>query len=143
MLQQNKILDGRLFSEVWNQGNIDVIDEIFSEDYVNHTPQPGSPPGRQGLKQMITAMRSAFPGIQMIPEDVITEGNKVVTRWTLRGIHKGEGLGFPPTHKPVQIMGIGIHVYAGGKVVESWTSMDAMGLAQQLGVIPRPEQGRS
>jgi steroid delta-isomerase-like uncharacterized protein len=143
MSQQNKDLDRRLFSEVWNKGHIDIIDEIFSEEYVNHTPQPGRPIGKQGLKLMITTMRAAFPDLQMIPEDVITEGNKIVTRWTLRGIHKGDALGFPATNKTIRIMGIGIHVYKGGKIIESWTSMDSMGLAQQLGMIPQPGKEKS
>jgi steroid delta-isomerase-like uncharacterized protein len=143
MPQQISDIDKRLFSEVWNQGKIDVIDDIFSIDYINHTLQPGLPPGKQGLKQMVTTMRTAFPDLKMIPDDVIVEGNKIVTRWILRGTHKGEGLGFPATNKSVQVIGIGIHVYKGGKVVDSWTSMDSMGLAQQLGMIPPPRQDKN
>lgn len=137
MAMQNKALDGRLITEVWNQGKFEVVDEVFAADYVNRTPQPGLTADRDGIKKMIATFRTAFPDVRMSVEDVIAEGDTVVTRWRMRGTHTGDGLGIPPTNKPVNIMGVGIHKYRDGKVAESWTSTDGLGLMQQLGMLPK------
>ena len=135
-VEENKAIVRRAFEEVWNQGKLDVIDEIFAIDYVGH--MPGSPDlhGPKGFKQFVTMNRTAFPDIQFTVEDQIAEGDKVVIRWSSTGTHKGELMGIPPTGVQVTSTGIGISRISGGKAVEDWDNWDALGMLQQLGVIP-------
>jgi predicted ester cyclase len=81
--------------------------------------------------------------MQFTIEDVITEGDEVVVRWTVRGTHQGEFMGIPPTNNRVTLTGMSIERVSGDKIVETWDSYDAMGLMQQLGVIPEPGQAGS
>ncbi len=83
----------------------------------------------------------AFPDSQLPVEDQIAEGDKVVTRWTCRATHTGEFQGMPPTGKYTTMTGTTIFRIANGKLVEGWTNADMLGLLQQLGAIPAPEQG--
>ena len=76
-------------------------------------------------------------------EDVIAEGDKVAVRFTFRGTHQGELMGIPPTGKQVTISGMDINRIAGGKIAERWAVFDMLGMLQQLGVMPAPEQGNS
>jgi len=132
--EKNKAITRCLFEEVWNQGKLDVIDEIFATDYVGHTA--GSPDilGPEDLKQYVTMTCTTFPDLKITVEDQIAEGDKVVTRWTATGTHK-------PTGVQATWTGISFFRIAGGKIVERWKSMDTLGMMQQLGVIPAPEQG--
>ena len=84
--------------------------------------------------------RSAFPDIQFTIEDLIAEGDKIVTRYTARGTHRGDLQGIPPTGRQVTVTGIIISRFANGKFVEGWLDFDALGMLQQLGVIPAPGQ---
>jgi steroid delta-isomerase-like uncharacterized protein len=86
--------------------------------------------------------RNAFPEIQMTVEDLIAEGDKVVTRWTARGTHQGELMGIPPSGNPVEVTGITIDRIEGGKVVETWANYDALGMMQQVGAVPEPGQAQ-
>lgn len=134
--EDNKALDRRGFEEVWNQGNLAVIDELSAENVVTHNP-PGPPmQGTEAFKQFIQMYRSAFPDTQMTVEDQIAEGDKVVTRWTARGTHQGELMGIPATGKQVTVTGISVSRWANGKTVESWSNFDTLGMLQQLGVVP-------
>ena len=138
--EENKALVRRLFEEVWNQGNLDVIDEIFAADYVGH--MPGSPDihGPEAGKQFVTMFRTAFPDIKFTVEDQIAEGDKGVTRWTYTATHKGEWMGIPPSGVQVALTGISIDRFAGGKIVESWDNLDDLGLFQQLGMELKPKE---
>jgi predicted ester cyclase len=80
---------------------------------------------------------TAFPDLHFTIEDQIAEGDKVVNRVTARGTHLGDFRGIPPTGKQVTVAGITIDRIAGGKLVESWTSWDFLGILQQLGVVPK------
>lgn len=84
--------------------------------------------------------RTAFPDLYGTIEDLIAEGDKVVTRITYRGTHQGEFMGIPPTGRPVTMTFTGINRIAGGKIAEGWVNFDALGMMQQLGVIPTPGQ---
>ncbi len=141
-VEDNKVLVRRAFEEVWSQGKLDVIDEIYDVDYVKHVP--GSPDfhGPEGEKQFATMFRTAFPDIKFTIEDQIAEGYMVVTRWTYSGTHKGEFMGIPPTGVHVTGTGISIDRIAGGKIMEVWTNYDALGMLQQLGVIPPLSEGK-
>lgn len=139
MSEQNKMVARRAIEEVYNGGKLELVDELAAHDFVIHLPSQdihGSP----GAKQYIAALREAFPDIHFTIEDQVSEGDTVVTRWTARGTHTGEFQGIPPTGKQGVISGVDIDRIADGKVVECWVSLDELGLLQQLGVIPAPEQ---
>lgn len=114
------------------------MDELFATNFVHHNPPPGVAPDLEGYKQTVTMFRDPFPDIQYTLEDMIAEEDKVATRWTGRGTHKGEFMGVAPTGKQVTITGIQITRHVGGKIVEIWDEMDNLGMMQQLGVIPPP-----
>ena len=139
--ETNKTVSRRLFEEVWNKGNLAVLNELIANDHVNSGPGtlPGLPTGPEGAKQFITMYRNAFPDLRFTIDEQISEGDKVVTRWTAHGTHKGELLGIPATGKSSTVTGISIDRIVNGKIVESWGIFDQFGMMQQLGVIPTPE----
>lgn len=134
--EENKAIVRRLFEELWNQGKLDVADEIFATDYIFHEPVAGEVRGPEGFKQFVSMYRIAFPDLQFRIEDQIAEGDKIVTRWTATGTHKGELMGISPTSVQVTVTGIGIAHTDGDKIVEFWDNYDALGMLQQLGVVP-------
>jgi predicted ester cyclase len=128
--------------EVFNRGNISLIDELFAPDFVEHEElPPGIPAGREAVKHFSTMFRSAFPDLKAAMDDMIAEGDKVVARGTWSGTHKGEFMGIAPTGKSVSFGVIDIVRIAGGKFVEHWGQIDNLGMMQQLGVIPAPGEG--
>ena len=133
----------RFYDEVWNQGNLAAVDELTAPDFVEHNPQPGIPPDREGLKQLVTVYRTAFPDTQFTVEDLIVEGDKAVVRWTARGTHQQELMGIPPTGKQATVTGIDIYGIKNGMTAEHWGNFDQLGMLQQLGVIPPPGQAGS
>ena len=118
--EDNKAIARRIFEEVGSQGNFAVIDEAVSPNFVYRT--------------------SAFPEFHYTVEDMIAEGDKVVARWTATGTHKGDMMGIPPTGKQATVTGITTFRFANGKMVEGLTTWDALGMMQQLGLIPAPGQ---
>jgi steroid delta-isomerase-like uncharacterized protein len=137
MSDANKNAVRRLIEEVWNKGNLAVADELFAPNYNHHdaaTPDVGH--GPEGEKKRATHYRTAFQDLRMTIEDTIAEGETVTVRWTCRGTHKGALSGIAPTGKQFAISGISIARFAGGKMVEGWVNWDALGLMQQLGVVP-------
>jgi steroid delta-isomerase-like uncharacterized protein len=143
--EENKAVTRREIEELFNQGgNLDVADEIYAPDYVGHEPTFGDVRGVEAAKQFAADMRQAFPDLESTIEDQVAEEDKVVTRFRTRGTHQGETEDFgPPTGNRVEVTGITIERFSGGKIVEDWTNFDALGLMQQLGLIPEPEQGGS
>ena len=140
MTEDNKALNRRFVEEVINQGNTDAIDELIDPGVVDHAAPPGFPTGREGAKQFAAMMRSAFPDLHLTIEDMIAEGDKVVMRSTWSGTHEGEFMGIPATGRQVTVSAIDITRVADGRMVEHWEQFDALGLMQQLGVVPPPEQ---
>ena len=125
MSAENKTVVRRLFHEVWNRGDLDVADEIFAPDYVNHTPSPGRlAPGVRGFKQLVSMLRATFASFQMTLEDLIAEEDKVVARWKTRGTHRHKWVAVAPIGKTVTLTEIGIFRIAAGKIVESWVTSD-------------------
>ena len=137
----NKAVSRRFLMEIFGQGKLAVADEIIALDHVNSGPGalPGLPPGPEGSKQLVMVYRNAFPDVQFTIDEQIAEGDKVVTRWSAHGTHKGELAGIPPTGKSATVTGMGIERIVNGKIVESWGLFDQFGMMQQLGVIPTPE----
>ena len=141
-LDHNKTIIRRYFEEAWNQGRLDLLDEIVAPNYVNHDPAvPGLPAGPQGLKPILAGFRAAFPDLHFTIEDLIAADDEVVTRWTMRGTHQGEFAGLAPTGKRVTTGGIQIERLVNGQIVEHWRKSDDLGLMQQLGALPAPTAG--
>jgi steroid delta-isomerase-like uncharacterized protein len=142
MSEQNKTNVRRLFEEVWNKGNVRVADELFAPTYIhNDSSTPDEGRGPEGEKKRVTLYRNAFPDIRLTIEDITAEGETVVARWSCRGTHKGDFNGIAPTGKQVNITGISIARFTNGKMTEGFVNWDALGLMQQLGVVP--EMGRA
>ena len=136
-VEQDKALVRQFIDEIFNRGNMSMVDELFAADFVEHEElPPGIPRDREGVIQLTSMLRSAFPDFTATIDDIIAEGDKVVIRQTWSGTQKGEFMGIPPTGKSVSIGVIDIIRMADGKVTEHWGQMDSMGMMQQLGVIP-------
>jgi len=136
--QENIAVLGRFIEEVINQGNLAAADEIVEESFVELDPLPGQRQGREGLKEIIAMMRAAFPDIHWVADETIASGEKVVTRFTWTGTHRGPFLGIPATGKHVTVKGVVIDRLSGGKMADSRILMDSLGMMQQLGVVPSP-----
>jgi predicted ester cyclase len=133
--EENKMLVHRFFEELMNQRNLALADDLFAPEYVHHFPDEDIH-GPDGVKQMDKGLLTTFPDWHISTDDVIAEGDKVVVRFTIHGTHEGEGFNISPTGKRVVYTGIDIFRIADGKIVEQWTEVDALGLLQQLGVVP-------
>jgi len=137
--EDNKAIARRFIEEVWNQGNVSVVDELMDPNFVHHDPASPHVSSREDYKQWIAETRTSFPDCHITIEDLIEEGDRVVTRWTIRGTHKGaiiSPMHIPATGKQIAMAGMTITRAFGAKAVEDWHSSDALGLMQQLGMIP-------
>jgi steroid delta-isomerase-like uncharacterized protein len=137
MSAQNKALARRILEEAFNVGNLGVMDEVLTTGFVNHDvafPEPEI--GIEAAKGNAAGYRDAFPDIRMTIEEQVADDDRVVTRWTARGTHHGELFGITPTGKQVTVTGITIDRVESGRIAESWTNWDALGLMQQLGAVP-------
>jgi steroid delta-isomerase-like uncharacterized protein len=128
----------RLYDEGWNENNLDVYDELVTEDFVDHQAVPGLPPGREGFKMLNVIFRSALPDITVEHETIVAEDDKVACRWTSTGTHQGELFGIPPTGKKVSVTATVLYRVENGRLAEGWINRDDVGLMRQLGVIPSP-----
>jgi len=138
--EQNKALVRQLIEEVFNQGKVSLVDELFADDFNEHEElPPGMPPGREANKLITTMLHSAFPDFKATIINLIAEGDKVAIHMTWVGTQKGEFMGIPPTGKHVSFDVFDILRIVGGKIVEHWGLMDQMGLMQKLGVMAPPE----
>jgi steroid delta-isomerase-like uncharacterized protein len=141
MSQENKALVQRFVEEAFNRGNLNVVDEVYAPSFISHDPAaPEEERSPEYAKQFVGMYRSAFPDGHAVVEDLISEGDRVAYRWTYRGTHQGELMGIAPTGKQVTITGITIYRISGGKVEEEWNNFDQLGLLQQIGVAPTPEE---
>jgi predicted ester cyclase len=130
----------RLLEESFNDGKLELADELISPEAVNHDPaEPASLRALRGpelFKQTVTMYRTAFPDVRITVDDVIAAGDKVALRWHSEGTHRGELAGYAPTGARGSVTGISIDRWKDGKVVESWSEWDNLGLARQLGAAP-------
>jgi steroid delta-isomerase-like uncharacterized protein len=137
MSAETKAIARRLLEEAFNSGNLDVVDELVSPEFVNHDaalPEPML--GIEGAKASIAGYRAAFPDVRLTIEQQVAEGEFVTTRWSARGTHQGDLMGIAATGKQATVTGITIDRIVDGRFVETWTNWDTLGLMQQLGVIP-------
>jgi steroid delta-isomerase-like uncharacterized protein len=140
--EENKALVRRYFEAIDARRDPAVVDEFLAPDFVSHNPSPGYGPDREGQKQAFIHFLAAAPDGDHVIDDLVAEGDRVVTRLTAHGTQTGELFGIPPTGKRVTMTGIAIHRIAGGKIAEHWHEIDMLGGLQQLGVIPAPGQAR-
>lgn len=138
-LEENKALVRRLY-EALDRGDVDALDEIVAEDYVDHSPPPfpGLGSGREGVKQAFRIFWQATPGYHRI-EDQIAEGDKVVTRLRALGKHEADLPGIPRTGNDLDMTATVIHRIEAGKLAEKWSDKDVLGFLQQLEVLPGRE----
>jgi steroid delta-isomerase-like uncharacterized protein len=135
MSEANKALYRRVIEEGWNQHNLALLDEFYA-DCVYYNPATGEVKG-EALKQFLASMLAAFPDIRFTIEDLVAEGDKVVTRWSGTATHQGEFMGLAPTGKQVPVTGMTIDRIVEGKVVEERVELDTLRFFQQLGAVPQ------
>jgi len=131
----------RYFDEVTNKGDLDLADELFAPDYIHHDPANPDPHGVVGVedvKRHLKELIDAFPDMQFTVDDVISQGDDVVARWTATLTHTGDYFGIPATNKSAVITGMNTWRLENGMAVEGWVNRDDLQLLQQLGVIPTP-----
>ncbi len=134
-IETNKAVVCRFVDEVQCQHNLDVLDEVFSPDMVDHS-HITNPPNLDGTKQMFAMMFAAFPDFTATIQDQVAEGDKVVTRKTFSGTHQSDYMGIPPTGKEIDFEVIEIVRLQDGKITDHWAVGDMLRMMQQLGVIP-------
>ena len=136
MSQQNKEIVRRVVEEIWNQGNLDLMDVLFAENYKNTDPANPQSHDLASLKVWAAAIRSAFPDFHVAIEDMIAEQDRVAKRFIVHGTHQGDFFGIPASGKMIAMTGITCYRFQTGKIIECVWSYDMLGLLQQLGVIP-------
>ncbi len=139
MSEQNKARIRKIIVEqAWNQGRLEALDELAAPGLVVHDPSlpGGETVGLEPYKQGIQAYRTAFPDVHIVVEDQVAEGDKVVTRLSATGTHRGALMGIAPTGNHVSITGLSMIRFENGMAVEAWSEADVLGLLQQIGAIP-------
>jgi predicted ester cyclase len=140
-MESAKHIIQRFVDELWNARRLDVADQIFSEGCVTHQLRSGvaaepAPRGPQAMKEHVSGWLVSLPDLRFKVEQIISEGDRVVSQLVMEGTHEGEWMGIAPTNKKVQIRMITIHRVANGKIVEDWVLVESLGFFQQLGMIP-------
>jgi steroid delta-isomerase-like uncharacterized protein len=142
MPMENKTIIRRLYEEVWNKRKLKVVDELLSASHALQEPNmSGAQTGPALYKQRVVELTTAFPDLCFTLEDTIAEGEKVAACWTISGTHQTEYMGIAATGKKISLEGITIHHIKNGKILDSYTRWDALGLMRQLGA--GAAQGRS
>jgi steroid delta-isomerase-like uncharacterized protein len=137
--EENKAKQRRVWEEVFNKGNLEIIPEFFAPSYSFRSPLGLEAKGPDGFRQMVAMMRTALPDMHVTVDDLFGEGDKVACRATITGTFKGELMGIPPTGKKATIPVILITQWKDGKEVEAWESLDTLAFYQQLGITPPGE----
>jgi steroid delta-isomerase-like uncharacterized protein len=140
MSEQTKAVARRFFEEAFTGGDLDVLDELIAADAVEHDPQDPFPEhrGPEGARRSIAFYREAFPDLRFEIEEQVAEGDLVVSRFTATGTQDGDLPDLPATHRQGKVTGISILRVEDGRIAESWTNWDTLGLFQQLGALPAP-----
>jgi steroid delta-isomerase-like uncharacterized protein len=139
MSADNKAIVRRLYEEVWNKRKVELLDELISPSHALHLQDPQLSPsqiGPEGYKREVARFVTGFPDLRFTVEDTVAEDDMVAVSWIISGTHKGEFWEIPPTGKRMSLEGITIHHIANGKIMDSDISWDALGMMQQLGVVP-------
>ena len=130
----------KVIEEIWNNGNLALIDELIADTVVLHDPQnPTQITNKEGYRQYTAGLRAACPDFHISIEDMVAEEDRIAVRITSKGTQRGDLPGLPATGKQFAIEGIFIRHLQAGKSAEEWMTLDYLGMLQQLGVIPAPE----
>ena len=140
-VENNKAVVSRFYEELWNNRDLGVADEIIAPDCVTHQLQSGAasagvPRSPEAVKRHVSEWLGGFPDLRFVVERVVAEGDSVVSQSVMSGTHTGTWLGVAPTGKEVSIRLMVTQRIVGGKIVEDWVLVEALGLFQQLGLIP-------
>lgn len=135
-VEANKTVYRRFVEEVINGGNLDVIEEIFAPDYVDHSLPPGAPPGLAAVRMVPGLFRGGFPDVHFTIEQMVGEGDWVATRVTGHGTHQGPFMGIEATGNQATWSSVGFFRVENGKIVEHHGVPDLLGLMRQLGAGP-------
>ncbi len=138
MSEENKAVVRRLYEEVINTGDLAWAEELLAPDFVEHeeVPVPAGLQGTDAFKRFFSMMRTAFPDLHMDVHETIAEGDKVVARLSVRGTHRGEFVGVPPTDNRIEVLAIDVFRLEGGKIAEHWGQTDNLGTLRQLDAVP-------
>jgi ketosteroid isomerase-like protein len=139
--EQSKTVVLRFYNELWNERNLNVADEIFAVDCLTHQLQSGAETlavvrNPETVKHHVAEWLSGFPDLRFTVEQILVEGERVMTQSVMHGSHTGVWLGVAPTNKEVSIRLSVIHRIVDGKIVEDWVLVEALGFFQQLGLVP-------
>lgn len=135
-IEDNKALARRMQEEVWNEGNVDAIDDLLAEDFVQHSPwEPSELHGRDDFKEQIRDFHAAFPDLHGTVDDVIAEGDTVANRFTMHATHQGEFMGVQPTGNEIELVGTIFARVEDGKIDERWVVDHVLGFLEQLGTV--------
>jgi predicted ester cyclase len=127
----------RMFDEIINEGNLDVADELFAEDFIDHGPM-GDVQGREAFKGLVAQWRAAVPDVRCELENIFSEGD--LAGWLVRttGTHTGDGLGFPATGKRFETLSANIGRFRDGLAAEHWSEQGMLPMLAQVGILPVP-----
>src|SRR5215472_13087669 len=134
--EQQKALVRRFFEEVWNQGDLAVISQVCPPDFVLHDPTTPRFKTRLDYEQLVSVYSRAFPDLRCAIEEQLAERNLVMTWWGMQGTHHGPLFGYAPTERHVRFTGISLNLIRNGQIAEARVNWDALGLFQQLGIVP-------
>jgi steroid delta-isomerase-like uncharacterized protein len=132
----NEALARRFYEEFWTRGNADAADDLIAEDLVHDQFPKGWPTGRNGFKRLVRTWRAAFPDMRETVSQILSDGDWVVARFTLRGTHRGDFYGIPATNRTVEAQGVDFLRFRDEMIVEWIYSEDALGVFAQLGALP-------
>ena len=135
-IEENKRIARRAV-EAFNEQHLDIFDEVFAEDVVDHTPS-GETKGRDGPREGLETLYAAFPDLEITIDELIAEGDTVAMRSTHRGTHEGTFMDIEPTGNQFEIENMVFARFENGMVVERWIQADVLVLLQQLGAINPP-----
>ena len=137
--EENKTQYRRTFEEVFNKGDLAIVDELVAPDFLNHEVPPGmNNRGPESTRQVVTMLRTAFPDLHFTIEDLVAEGDTVAGRVTMSGTHQGPFQGIPPTGRSFQQAHMHFVRFRDGKAIEHRAVRDDLGMMRQLGVLPMP-----
>jgi len=130
--KDNKAIYREFIETLFNEGRLERLEQLVDPGYVFHDAPPGTPAGPEAIRQVVTIFRSAFPDLKITLEDQIAEGDKVCSRATTRGTHRGAIFGIAPTGRAIAFSGLTLVRVVNGRIAESWVKNDVAGLMHQL-----------
>lgn len=139
----NRAIPRRVFEEIFNQGRLEVADEIVATTFTLHSPMREEPfKGREEFKGFVTSLKQGFPDLTIVIDETIGDGDFVAIRSHVTGTHLGTYRGIPPTHRRIHQTQIHMFEVSDGHVQETWQEIDGLGVMQQLGVFPSGDPPR-